>query len=101
MKKALLTTVLTVALALITYLLLPPQTPISPLGSNTPSPPLNQESKFIVLGFAPYWNMKKLSTESLESITHLAYFALHLFPIHDTRRGRDLAVVDGREKRSR
>ena len=78
MKKALLTTVLTVALALITYLLLPPQTPISPLGSNTPSPPLNQESKFIVLGFAPYWNMKKLSTESLESITHLAYFALHL-----------------------
>lgn len=79
MKKALLTTVLTVALALITYLLLPPQTPISPLGSNTPSsPPLTQNSKFIILGFAPYWNMKKLSPESLESITHFAYFALHL-----------------------
>jgi len=28
------------------------------------------------MGFAPYWNLKKLSPESLSSITHLAYFHL-------------------------
>ena len=33
---------------------------------------------YIILGFAPYWNLKKLTPASLTSITHLAYFNLHL-----------------------
>lgn len=78
MKKALLITLLTLSLAFITYLLLPPQIPISPLGTPVSTPSELDDSKHIVLGFAPYWNMKKLSPESLESITHFAYFALHL-----------------------
>lgn len=78
MKKALLITLLTLSLAFITYLLLPPQIPISPLGTPVSTPSELGDSKHIVLGFAPYWNMKKLSPESLESITHFAYFALHL-----------------------
>jgi spore germination protein YaaH len=42
----------------------------SSLGDTSPS--------YIILGFAPYWNLRKLSPESLESITHFAYFNLHL-----------------------
>jgi spore germination protein YaaH len=30
------------------------------------------------LGFAPYWNLKKLTAESLQNITHFAYFHLLL-----------------------
>jgi len=78
MKNALLIMLLTLSLALITYVLLPPQIPISPLGTMASTPAVLGNSKYIVLGFAPYWNMKKLSPESLESITHFAYFALHL-----------------------
>jgi spore germination protein YaaH len=35
-------------------------------------------NSYVVLGFAPYWNIKKLTPESLSSITHFAYFNLHL-----------------------
>ena len=33
---------------------------------------------YIVMGFAPYWNLKKLNPESLVNITHFAYFNLLL-----------------------
>ncbi len=33
---------------------------------------------YLILGFAPYWNLKKITPESLKSITHFAYFNLHL-----------------------
>lgn len=65
--------------SLATYLLLPPQVPHSPLGSSpSPQKQVLGDQDYVVLGFAPYWNMKKLSPESLSAITHFAYFALHL-----------------------
>lgn len=57
----------------------PSTLPISPLGSAPESRIKNQESKpYIILGFAPYWNLKKLTGESLSHITHFAYFHLLL-----------------------
>ncbi len=79
MKKLLLLTALVVICSVATYILLPPQIPISPLGANTDQDDNpNGKKDYIILGFAPYWNMKKLSAESLDTITHFAYFALHL-----------------------
>ncbi|MFH1244665.1 MAG: glycoside hydrolase family 18 protein [bacterium] len=65
-------------LALAATLLSPSPLPISPLSPvpNTYYPIPN--TKYLVLGFAPYWNLKKLTPASLISITHLAYFNLHL-----------------------
>lgn len=78
-SRVILYTLYTILAALITYLLLPPQTPLSPLGSSSSpliSPP--PSSPYLILGFAPYWNMKKLTQDSLNYITHFSYFALHL-----------------------
>ena len=52
----------------------------SPLGSLTPSQTNEKTGKldYVILGFAPYWNLKKLSPESLTGITHFAYFHLLL-----------------------
>lgn len=36
------------------------------------------QSDYLILGFAPYWNLRKLTPESLKNITHFAYFNLHL-----------------------
>ncbi len=56
----------------------PPRDPISPLG-NDPHPSYSiPYTPYIVLGFAPYWNLKKISPDSLGAITHFAYFTLHL-----------------------
>ncbi len=79
MKKLLLLITLLITSSVATYILLPPQIPISPLGANLDQDN-NPTSKknYVILGFAPYWNMKKLSPESLGTITHFAYFALHL-----------------------
>lgn len=57
----------------------PSTTPISPLGLPLKSNTKNLESKqYVVLGFAPYWNLKKIDSESLKEITHFAYFHLLL-----------------------
>ena len=78
-RSALLYPIIFIICASLVYLLLPPKLPLSPLGSPLKSKILNQESnQYLILGFAPYWNLKKLSSESLENITHFAYFALHL-----------------------
>lgn len=79
MRKIALVILVLLLSSFITYLLLPPQLPFSPLNSNgheinSKPPQLN----YIVLGFAPYWNMKKITNQSLQTITHFAYFALHL-----------------------
>jgi len=52
---------------------------ISPL-SNSPLQENRQRSNsdYIIMGFAPYWNLKKLTPQSLENITHFAYFNLHI-----------------------
>lgn len=51
----------------------------SPLSSqSSPSISHLSPSTYIVLGFAPYWNLKKITSESLAEITHFAYFNLHL-----------------------
>lgn len=79
MKKILLVTTLTFVISLITYILLPPQIPHSPLGNASDTLQTKKsENNYVVMGFAPYWNMKKLNPDSLKSITHFAYFALHL-----------------------
>lgn len=65
----------------ITYLLLPPKSPLSPLSplsslslSETQAPP----DSYQIFGFLPYWNLKKLTNDATDGITHLAYFTLHL-----------------------
>ncbi len=57
----------------------PSTTILSPLGngSNVPQKTANN-NKYVILGFAPYWNIKKISETSLEPITHYAYFHLLL-----------------------
>ncbi len=66
-------------LAVLVTFFAPPTTPISPLDSKSgPSSSNLKSSSYIVLGFAPYWNLKKLSPSSLTAITHFAYFNLHL-----------------------
>ncbi len=56
----------------------PAAIPFSPLGSG-PTQVANQPvNNYIILGFVPYWNLKKLSPIAMESITNIAYFNLHL-----------------------
>lgn len=65
--------------AILTKVFSPPADLHSPLGTTLfPSSSLLESKQYIVLGFAPYWNLKKISDQSLESITHFAYFNLHL-----------------------
>ncbi|GAB4026512.1 MAG: hypothetical protein Fur0011_2430 [Candidatus Microgenomates bacterium] len=79
MNKAVLILIGVMLSSAATYLFLPPQIPHSPLGNSTDlEVQSTNKSNYLVLGFAPYWNMKKISAESLDSITHFAYFALHL-----------------------
>ncbi|MFZ2199832.1 MAG: glycoside hydrolase family 18 protein [Microgenomates group bacterium] len=54
----------------------PTMAPISPLGSTAIPASGPKNDQYVVFGFAPYWNLKKLSGESLTSITHFAYFHL-------------------------
>lgn len=69
---------LSVLAALATFLS-PSSPPLSPLASSSPTNVSNLESnRYIILGFVPYWNLKKIVPASLETITHLAYFNLHL-----------------------
>ncbi|MEI8232289.1 MAG: glycoside hydrolase family 18 protein [bacterium] len=58
----------------------PSTLPISPLGSVLPSLEHKNTGKmdYVIFGFAPYWNLKKLTPESLNNITHFAYFHLLL-----------------------
>lgn len=66
-------------LALVVTIFAPSPVPLSPLSSASPTRTPNLISNnYVVLGFAPYWNLKKLSPEATSSITHLAYFTLHL-----------------------
>lgn len=76
--KIKLAVILITLTALFTYLVLPPTPPLSPRGTLTSPLDHSQKSSFIILGFAPYWNLKKLDLHALNSITHFAYFALHL-----------------------
>lgn len=80
MKTTIYTTLsFLIGFALYVTFFAPSPTLLSPLG-NTRDPKIKnlESNSYIVLGFAPYWNLKKLSPESLESITHFAYFNLHL-----------------------
>lgn len=58
----------------------PSTLPISPLGLQIPIQNSQNDHKnnYVIFGFAPYWNLKKLSPESLTEITHFAYFNLLL-----------------------
>ena len=77
-KLYLLGGALSVLAALVT-IFSPPTDLISPLGDPLATNVSHLASKsYVVLGFAPYWNLKKISPESLGSITHFAYFNLHL-----------------------
>lgn len=67
------------AFALYLTFFAPSPIPLSPLASTSPS--TNYQlltTNYVVMGFAPYWNMKKLSPQAVNSLTHLAYFNLHL-----------------------
>ena len=65
------------AIALITFMVLPPTIPLSPLSSGE-SKHTTSSKEYVILGFAPYWNLKKISSQAGAGITHFAYFALHL-----------------------
>jgi spore germination protein YaaH len=68
-----------VAFALYVTFFAPSPELYSPLSSATPQENrITGKQEYLILGFAPYWNLKKLSTESLTSITHFAYFHLLL-----------------------
>lgn len=58
----------------------PSTLPISPLGLQIPiqNSQNNHKNNYVIFGFAPYWNLKKLTSESLDQITHFAYFNLLL-----------------------
>jgi spore germination protein YaaH len=78
MKKATLLTLLVGLLATVTYAVLPPQIPLSPLGKIESGHSNPNHKTFVVLGFAPYWNLKKITADSIHAVTHYAYFAIHL-----------------------
>jgi spore germination protein YaaH len=68
-----------VAFALYVTFFAPSSELYSPLSSAPPQEnQITGKQEYLILGFAPYWNLKKLSTESLTSITHFAYFHLLL-----------------------
>ncbi len=78
-KNILLGIIITLSAAAITYYFIPPQIPLSPAGDTSPTTVLGeQKNNYLVFGFVPYWNLKKTSSAALNSITHYAYFALHL-----------------------
>lgn len=80
MKKLLyfLVVLLIILAGLVTFYS-PNTTLISPLGIPQINVTKNiDQTKYVILGFAPYWNMKKLTLDSTSHITHLAYFNLHL-----------------------
>lgn len=81
MKKILsLTGLVLVSLAIYVTFFSPSPDLLSPLSSSKSATKssIPDPKSYVVLGFAPYWNLKKLSPESLTSITHFAYFNLHL-----------------------
>ncbi len=90
MKKVLILLGITLAgLALYATFFAPSPTMLSPLCTSSAEAPEKclqtrrslgdrAPNSYVILGFAPYWNLKKLSPESLNTITHLAYFNLHL-----------------------
>lgn len=79
MKKFLyvLGTILVVLAIYVTFFS-PSQIPFSPLGPDSNIIHNLQAKKYVILGFAPYWNLKKLTPDSLSHITHFAYFHLLL-----------------------
>lgn len=69
---------LTIGFIMYLYIFKPPIELLSPLSTSPHTRYSIQNTSYIVLGFAPYWNMKKISPESIATISHLAYFNLHL-----------------------
>lgn len=71
---------LVILIAFLIFIYLPPLTPFSPLSQSNPkeTPQPKELTTYKILGFAPYWNLKKITNDSLASITDFAYFALHL-----------------------
>ena len=51
---------------------------VNPLSTDPHTTYSIPHTSYIIMGFAPYWNTKKISPESLTGITHFAYFNLHL-----------------------
>lgn len=72
--------IILISLAVYVTFFSPSPSLISPLGDNSSTQihGFTDSRKYVVLGFAPYWNLKKLSPESINNITHFAYFNLHL-----------------------
>jgi spore germination protein YaaH len=65
------------SIAVITFMVLPPTIPLSPLSTHQGTNPTRSED-YVILGFVPYWNLKKVTPQAGDAITHFAYFALHL-----------------------
>jgi spore germination protein YaaH len=66
-------------LAILAVIFSPASTLLSPVGNSLTSNVSRFSSKpYVILGFAPYWNLKKLYPASLQNITHFAYFHLLL-----------------------
>ena len=78
MRKLFLAIPIVILCAVVTYMLLPPTIPLSPTSSALPIPYSLSPKPYTVLGFLPYWNLKKLNSDELAGTTDIAYFSLRL-----------------------
>lgn len=65
-------------LAVFAVIFSPASTLLSPISFAPHTSYSIPHTPYIILGFAPYWNLKKLTPDSLKNITHFAYFHLLL-----------------------
>ncbi|MEI6690547.1 MAG: glycosyl hydrolase family 18 protein [bacterium] len=93
--KIFITFISFIAIIATIYALIPPTTPYS-AGSVNQVPMIlgiTNTQPYRVLGFLPHWNLKKVSSTALQSITDLAYFALEI-----DGKGNLITKVNSREE---
>lgn len=80
MKKTKILKVLTyLALSLTgVYLLWPQILPLNPSGNSHNINNKVNNKEYVVMGFLPHWNYRKLTQDAISTTTHLAYFSLKL-----------------------
>jgi spore germination protein YaaH len=62
------------------FVLYPPKTPFSPFKEllSSAGKDTNEKREYVILGFLPYWNIKKVSPQALSYSNRLAFFSLRL-----------------------
>lgn len=80
MNKLFIFSISLISLILLGFVLYPPLIPFSPLIQILTPPNLttNVPKPYKIIGFLPYWNLKKTSSQAIDTCTEVAYFALRL-----------------------